>query len=91
VDGSHAHDYVIADTDTALRLVAHKGWSCGTTTVYGKASPALSRDRGKPSSRPAAQSAARVWWCGRTASRARRQAAEHVGGEAAASRQDPHH
>ena len=25
VDGSHAHDYVIADTDTALRLVAHKG------------------------------------------------------------------
>ena len=25
VDGSHAHDYVIADTDTALRLVAQKG------------------------------------------------------------------
>jgi predicted O-methyltransferase YrrM len=25
VDGSHAYDYVIADTDTALRLVANKG------------------------------------------------------------------
>src|SRR6185295_7516519 len=25
VDGSHAHDYVLADTDTALRLVADKG------------------------------------------------------------------
>lgn len=25
VDGSHAHDYVIADTDTALRLTAQKG------------------------------------------------------------------
>ncbi len=25
VDGSHAYDYVIADTDTALRLVADKG------------------------------------------------------------------
>jgi hypothetical protein len=25
VDGSHAHDYVIADTDTAFRLVADKG------------------------------------------------------------------
>jgi hypothetical protein len=25
VDGSHAHDYVMADTDTALKLVAHKG------------------------------------------------------------------
>jgi hypothetical protein len=25
VDGSHAYDYVLADTDTALRLVAHKG------------------------------------------------------------------
>src|SRR4051812_1723198 len=25
VDGSHAHDYVIADTDTALKLVADKG------------------------------------------------------------------
>ena len=25
VDGSHAHDYVLADTDTALRLVAQKG------------------------------------------------------------------
>ena len=25
VDGSHAYDYVVADTDTALRLVANKG------------------------------------------------------------------
>jgi hypothetical protein len=25
VDGSHAHDYVLADTDTALRLIAQKG------------------------------------------------------------------
>lgn len=25
VDGSHAHDYVMADTDTALRLIAQKG------------------------------------------------------------------
>ena len=25
VDGSHAHDYVIADTETAFRLVADKG------------------------------------------------------------------
>jgi len=25
VDGSHAHDYVVADTDTALRLIAQKG------------------------------------------------------------------
>ena len=25
VDGSHAHDYVIADSDTAFRLVAKKG------------------------------------------------------------------
>jgi len=25
VDGSHAHDYVMADTDTALRLIARKG------------------------------------------------------------------
>jgi hypothetical protein len=25
VDGSHAHDYVVADTDTAFRLVANKG------------------------------------------------------------------
>jgi len=26
VDGSHAHNYVIADTDTALKLLARKGW-----------------------------------------------------------------
>jgi hypothetical protein len=25
VDGSHAYDYVVADTGTALRLVANKG------------------------------------------------------------------
>jgi len=25
VDGSHAHNYVIADTDTALKLLARKG------------------------------------------------------------------
>ena len=25
VDGSHAHDYVIADTDTAFRLVRRQG------------------------------------------------------------------
>ena len=25
MDGSHAYDYVVADTDTAIRLVANKG------------------------------------------------------------------
>ena len=25
MDGSHAHDYVMADTETALKLAAHKG------------------------------------------------------------------
>jgi len=51
VDGSHARDYVMADTDTALRLIAEKGWSLARLRCMGGRHPRSRRDRGQPSSR----------------------------------------
>ena len=66
VDGSHAHDYVIADTGTAFRPGrAKKAWSSGTTTVYGRASPAHSRRSRQAVSSACGMSAVRAWWSGK--------------------------